>query len=131
MAVRLELSSSAEDLDSGLSCDNTEATIDARTRVEDAALLLDDLGWSDGDGRRTFPITMPVDRLIALLGRLEHTTTRALKGYARMRDSAPWAQETSQERRDRLEAIREFADRDLETRNAALKLRAAVDNAAG
>jgi hypothetical protein len=131
MAVRLELSSSAEDLDSGLSCNNTEATIDARARVEDAALLMDDLGWADGDARQTFLITVPVDRLNALLERLDQVTARALEGYARMLDRPLWIQETIQERRDRLDAIREFADRDLDTRSAALKLRAALDGAGG
>jgi hypothetical protein len=127
-ALRLELSSGAEDLDAGLTANNTDATTGARTRIEDAARLLDDLGWSDEDTRKRFRITMPVDRLVALLERLDQTTMRALHDYAWMLRGGAWVQETAQERRDRLEAIREFADMDLDTRNAAFKLRAALDN---
>src|ERR1700732_2418573 len=89
-AVRLELSSGAEDLDSGLGCNNAEAAIYSRARVEDAARLLDDLGWFDDDARQVFRITMPAHRLIALLKRLDQTTTRALQGYARMLRSTAW-----------------------------------------
>jgi hypothetical protein len=126
-AVRLELSSGAEDLDSGLGCNNTEAATCSRVRVEDAARLLDDLGWSEDDARQMFRITMPAQRLIALLIRIDQTTTRALHQYARMLRSTGWVDETDQERRDRLEAIREFVDMDLDTRNAALKLREALN----
>jgi hypothetical protein len=126
-AAFLELSSSAEDLDSALSYGGTEAMLAARTRSEDAARLLDDLGWAEDPARQKFAITLPVDRLKRLLGRIDRATQNALTGYAQMLRSTPAVEGTPAEHQDRLDAIREFADQDLDMRSAALALRTALE----
>ncbi len=126
-ATLLELSSSAEDLDSALSYGGTGAMLAARTRSEDAARLLDDLGWAEDPARQKFAITLPVDRLKRLLERIDRATQNALTGYAQMLRSTPAVEGTPAEQQDRLDAIREFADQDLDMRSAALALRTTLE----
>ena len=126
-ATLLELSSSAEDLDSALSYGRTEAMLTARTRSEDAARLLDDLGWEEDPLRQKFALTLPVERLKRLLERIDRATQNALTGYAQMLRSTPALDASRAEQQDRLDAIREFADEDLDMRSAALALRTALE----
>jgi len=126
-ATLLELSSSAEDLDCALSGEHAEAMIESRTRLEAACRLLDDLGWAANDARHAFGITVASDQLTPLLERIDRNTRRALVGYARLLRSGPGAEETPSERQERLEAIREFADLDLDMLGAARAVRSAVE----
>jgi hypothetical protein len=127
MAALLELSNGAEEMDCALTQENAADMVECRARFEAAARLLDDLGWAENDKRQGFGITIGTDRLTPLLARIDQTTTHALVGYARMLKASPSRLETPRERHDRLVAIREYCDQDLDMRTAARALSDALD----
>ena len=129
MAALLELSSGAEQMDGALAHGDAHAMRASRARFETAARFLDDLGWAENDTRVGFDITISTERLLALLERIDRTTSQALIEHARTLRRPPSRRETPLERHDRLTAMHEYCDQDLDMRTAALALRTAVEAA--
>lgn len=77
------MTSACSDLELSLSrCHDYKEARRLRRELEDAARVLDDLGWRPDDARTSFELTLPRKRLLRIARRLKKTAASDLFAHA-------------------------------------------------
>ena len=97
-----------------------------RVCFEEGVRLLDDLGWEELEERESFTLTMPLERLEAMLRRFRDRAEEDLDSCRRELNVArhPWQKERDYEHA--LDSIRQEIDHNLDVRSACLTALEAV-----